>query len=200
MRFAVLVSGTGTNLQALLDRQASGELAPAEIVMVLSNRPKAKALERARTAGVEAVVVNHKKFPDRSAFENAMLEELRQRDVQAVVLAGFMRILTATFLDAFPNKVINTHPSILPAFPGMHGAQQALDYGVKLSGCTIHLVEAGVDTGPIIMQAAVPVLDDDDEHSLQQRIQVEEHRMVFEAAKLMAQGRLVVEGRRVRVT
>jgi len=200
MRFAVLVSGTGTNLQALLDRQANGELAPGEIVLVLSNRPKAKALERARTAGVEAVVVNHKKFADRTAFEQAMLAELRQRDVQAVVLAGFMRVLTATFLDAFPKRVINTHPSLLPAFPGMHGAQQALDYGVKVTGCTIHLVEAGVDTGPIIMQATVPIRDDDDEHTLQSRIQVEEHRMLFEAARLMAQGRLVVEGRKVRIT
>lgn len=200
MRFAVLVSGTGTNLQALLDRQASGELAPAEIVLVLSNRPKAKALERARAAGVEAVVVNHKKFAERAEFESAMLNELRRHDVEAVVLAGFMRILTETFLDAFPARVINTHPSLLPAFPGLHGAQQALDHGVKITGCTIHLVESGVDTGPIIMQAAVSIRDDDDADSLQSRIQVEEHRMLFEAARLMAQGRLVVDGRRVRIT
>lgn len=200
MRFAVLVSGTGTNLQALLDRQRAGELAPAEIVVVLSNRPKAKALERAQAAGVETVVVNHKKFAERDEFERAMLSELRQRDVEAVVLAGFMRILTATFLEAFPGRVINTHPSLLPAFPGMHGAQQALDYGVKVTGCTIHLVEAGVDTGPIIMQAVVPVRDDDDADSLQGRIQVEEHRMLFEAAGLMARNRLVLEGRKVRIT
>ncbi len=200
MRFAVLVSGTGTNLQALLDRQASGELAPAEVALVLSNRPKARALERARAAGVETAVVNHKKFAERAEFERAMLNELRQHDVEAVVLAGFMRILTETFLDAYSARVINTHPSLLPSFPGLHGAQQALDHGVKLTGCTIHLVESGVDTGPIIMQSAVPVRDDDDADSLQARIQVEEHRMLFEAARLMAQGRLVVEGRRVRIT
>ena len=199
MRFATLVSGTGTNLQALLDQQATGKLSPAEIVLCISNRPGVAALERARQAGVEAVVVDHKQFADREGFEQALIEKLRRREVEAVILAGFMRILTPTFLGAFPQRVINTHPSILPAFPGMHGAQQALDYGVKVAGCTIHLVEAGVDTGPIIFQAPVRVMDEDDASSLQQRIQVEEHRLLPEAARLMAAGRLVVEGRRVRI-
>jgi phosphoribosylglycinamide formyltransferase-1 len=140
MRFAALVSGNGTNLQALLDQQAAGRLAPAEIAVCVSNRPGVPALERARRAGVEALVVDHKQFADRPRFETALLAELSRRQVEAVILAGFMRILTPTFLDAFPHRVINTHPSLLPAFPGMHGAQQALDYGVKLTGCTIHLV------------------------------------------------------------
>ena len=199
MRFAILVSGTGTNLQSLLDKQTAGELGAAEIVLVVSNRPGVVALERARKAGVEAVVVDHKKYSDRPSFERALLDELGRREVEAIVLAGFMRILTDTFLGAFPNRVINTHPSLLPAFPGMHGARQAIDYGVKVTGCTIHLVASGVDTGPIIMQAPVRIMDEDDHDSLQQRIQVEEHRLLPEAAKLMAAGRLVCEGRRVRI-
>jgi phosphoribosylglycinamide formyltransferase-1 len=199
MRFAILVSGTGTNLQSLLDKQTAGELGAAEIVLVISNRPGVVALERARTAGVKTVVVDHKQHADRPSFERALLDELNRREVEAIVLAGFMRILTDTFLGAFPNRVINTHPSLLPAFPGMHGAQQAIDYGVKITGCTIHLVAAGVDTGPIILQAPVRITDEDDHDSLQQRIQVEEHRLLPEATKLMAAGRLVCEGRRVRI-
>ncbi len=199
MRFAILVSGTGTNLQSLLDKQTAGELGAAEIVLVISNRPGVVALERARKAGVETVVVDHKQHSDRASFERALVDELERREVEAIVLAGFMRILTDTFLGAFPNRVINTHPSLLPAFPGMHGAQQAIDHGVKVTGCTIHLVASGVDTGPIILQAPVRIMDEDDHDSLQQRIQVEEHRLLPEATKLMAAGRLVCEGRRVRI-
>lgn len=199
MRFAVLVSGRGTNLQALLDAQGRGEIAPAEIAVVVSNRPGAPALERAAAAGVSTAVVDHKSFDDRDSFEGALLVALAEHDVEAVILAGFMRILTETFLKAFPQRVLNTHPSLLPAFPGMHGAKQALDYGCRVAGCTIHLVEGGVDTGPIVLQAAVPIEPDDDPETLQQRIQEREHALLPEAARLLAAGRLRVVGRRVHI-
>jgi phosphoribosylglycinamide formyltransferase-1 len=197
VKFAVLVSGRGTNLQALLDTQSRGELAPAEIAVVLSNRPGAPALERAAAAGVPTVVVDHQQHADRESFERAALAALAEHEVEAVILAGFMRILTETFLDAFSGRVINTHPSLLPAFPGMHGARQAIEYGCRVAGCTIHLVESGVDSGPIILQAAVDIEPDDDEDSLQERIQGHEHRLLPEAARLLAAGKLQLEGRRV---
>ena len=199
MRFAVLVSGQGTNLQALLDAAARGELAPAEIALVLSNKPGAPALARAAAAGVATVVVDHRAHPDRRAFEEAMLLELRRAEIDAIVLAGFMRILTGHFVAAFPHRILNTHPALCPAFPGVNAPQQALDYGVKVTGCTVHLVDTGVDTGPIVAQAAVPVEDGDDQDSLHDRIRVHEHRLLPEATRLLAAGRLRVEGRRVRI-
>jgi len=198
MRFAVLVSGSGTNLQALLDAEARGELAPAEVALVLSNRPGAGALERAKSAGKTAVVVDHKLYLDRAAFERALLEHTDAHGIEAIVLAGFMRVLTDTFVESWAGRIVNTHPSLLPAFPGIHGAQQALDYGVKVTGCTIHFVDTSLDGGPIIAQAIVPVHDDDDAAALQQRIQTEEHVLLPKVAKLLAQGRLQRDGRRVR--
>ncbi|HEU5055279.1 MAG TPA: phosphoribosylglycinamide formyltransferase, partial [Kofleriaceae bacterium] len=140
MRFAVLVSGQGTNLQALLDAAARGELAPAEIALVLSNKPGAPALARAAAAGVATAVVDHRAYPDRRAFEEAMLALLRRAEIAAIVLAGFMRILTEHFVSAFPQRILNTHPALCPAFPGVDAPQQAVDYGVKVTGCTVHLV------------------------------------------------------------
>lgn len=199
MRFAVLVSGQGTNLQALLDAAGRGELAPAEIALVLSNKPAVPALARAAAAGVATAVVDHRGYPDRRAFEEAMLAELRSARIDGIVLAGFMRILTEHFVSAFPHRILNTHPALCPAFPGVNAPQQALDYGVKVTGCTVHLVDTGVDTGPIVAQAAVAVLDGDDATSLHDRIRAHEHRLLPEATRLLAAGRLAVEGRRVRL-
>lgn len=198
MRFAVLVSGNGSNLQALLDAEAAGTLAPAEIAVVLSNRPGAYALERARAAGKPVLCVDHRDHGDRHAFEEAMLAALADHRVEAVVLAGFMRVLTARFINAFPRRILNTHPSLLPAFPGIDAAHQALAHGVKMTGCTVHLVDHGVDTGPIVAQACVPVLDDDDAATLQRRIQAEEHALLPQATRMLAAGLLLCEGRRVR--
>ncbi|HTM23139.1 MAG TPA: phosphoribosylglycinamide formyltransferase [Kofleriaceae bacterium] len=200
MRIAVLVSGTGTNLASLLRAQADGELAPAEIVLVLSNRPGVAALDVAAAAGVAAVVIDHRQHADRAGFDRACLDELRRHQVDAVVLAGFMRLLGPDLLDAFPGRVINTHPSLLPAFPGVDAPAQALAWGVKVSGCTVHFVDGGVDSGPIIFQAAVEVRADDDRASLHRRIQAEEHRLLPRATALLAAGRLQRDGRQVRVS
>jgi phosphoribosylglycinamide formyltransferase 1 len=199
MRFAVLVSGQGTNLVALLDAQRRGALAPAEIALVVSNRPGAPALARAQAAGVRAVLVDHMQHPNRRSFEDALLVELRAADIEGVVLAGFMRILTEHFVGAFPLRILNTHPALCPSFPGVNAPRQALDYGVKVTGCTVHLVDIGVDTGPIVFQAAVPVEPDDDEASLHERIRSHEHRLLPEATRLLAAGCLRVEGRRVHI-
>ncbi len=197
MKLGVLVSGTGTNLQALLDAQARGELAPAEIAVVVSNKPGVAALARAAAAGVPAEVVPHAGRV-RGEFEAQLLEVLAARGVEAVVLAGFMRILTAHFLDRFPMRVINTHPSLLPAFPGTDAPAQALAYGVKLAGVSVHFVDHGVDTGPIIAQAAVAVADDDTPHTLHARIQREEHRLLPIVVQRLAAGQLSCQGRLVR--
>jgi phosphoribosylglycinamide formyltransferase 1 len=197
MKIGVLVSGNGTNLQALLDAQARGALAPAEIAVVVSNKPGVAALARAAAAGVPAEVVPHAGI-ERGAFEAQLLQVLAARGVEAVVLAGFMRILTAHFLDRFPMRVINTHPSLLPAFPGTDAPAQALAYGVKLAGVSVHFVDHGVDTGPIIAQAAVAVDDDDTPHTLHARIQREEHRLLPIVVQRLAAGQLSCQGRHVR--
>ena len=199
MRIGVLVSGRGTNLAALLAAEAAGNLAPAEIVVVISNKPGVRALEIATAAGKPALVVEHKTSGGREAFEQALLAALAQHDVEAVVLAGFMRVLTATFVSAYPQRIVNTHPALLPAFPGTDGPAQALAYGVKLAGVTVHFVDTGVDTGPIIAQRAVPVLPGDDAATLQHRIQAEEHRLFPAVARALARGRLVCEGRTVAI-
>lgn len=197
MRTAVLVSGSGTNLQALLDARAAGSLA-ADIVLVVSNKPGVGALDRAAARGVATEVIPHKDFPSRAAFDGALVAALRARDVDLVVLAGFMRVLTAVFLDAFPGRVLNVHPALLPAFPGVDAQAQALAYGVRVTGATVHFVDAGVDTGPIVAQAPVPVLDDDTVDTLRARILREEHRLLVGAVHAVATGRARVEGRRVR--
>jgi phosphoribosylglycinamide formyltransferase-1 len=192
---AVFVSGNGTNLQALLD----AELAPARIALVISNRPDARALDRARAASVPAVVVDHKQFAERAAFEDALVDAMAPHAIELVVLAGFMRVLTTRFLARFAGRVVNTHPSLLPAFPGVDAAAQAIAYGVKISGATVHFVDASLDGGPIIAQVPVPVRDDDDAHALQARIQREEHALLPRVVRLLARGAVTCEGRSVRL-
>ena len=196
LRVGVLVSGGGTNLQALIDACAMPGF-PAEIAVVVSNVPTAPALDRAKKAGLATVVVEHQAVAGRDAFDAKLVAELEAHRAAAVCLAGFMRILGPGFLRKFPGKVLNIHPALLPSFPGLHGARQALSYGAKLAGCTVHFVDEGTDTGPIIAQAAVPVLPGDDEAALAARILVEEHRLFPLALRLLAEGRLRVEGRRV---
>jgi len=198
LNIGVLVSGSGTNLQCIIDGCQSGEL-PARVACVISNKADVYALERARQAGIPALHLDHRAYSSREAYDEALVASLREFGVKLVVLAGFMRIITPVLLDAFPQSVMNIHPALLPAFPGLHAARQALEYGAKYAGCTVHFVDAGTDTGPIIIQAAVPILEGDTEESLSARIQKEEHRVYPEAVKLFAQGRLKVDGRVVRV-
>jgi phosphoribosylglycinamide formyltransferase 1 len=199
MKVGVLVSGSGTNLQALLDAEARGELAPAEIAVVVSNRPGAPALKRAAAAGKPAVVVDHKAYTDRATFEDALLATLASHGVELVVLAGFMRVLTEHFVSRYEHRIVNTHPSLLPAFPGANAAAQAIAHGVKLSGVTIHFVDTSLDGGPIIAQVSVPIAPADDADTLQARIQREEHVLLpavvrrLAAGELSCQGRVVVE-------
>jgi phosphoribosylglycinamide formyltransferase-1 len=196
VRIGVLVSGAGTNLQALLDAQARGELAPAVIAAVVSNKPDAPALDRAARAGVPAEVVDHRGLP-RELFEDRLLAALAAHGVEAVVLAGFMRVLTAHFVERFPYRIINTHPSLLPAFPGIDAITRTLAHGVKLTGVTVHFVDASLDGGPIIAQVAVPVEDTDDVGALRARIQAEEHRLLPRVVQRLAAGRVSCQGRHV---
>jgi phosphoribosylglycinamide formyltransferase 1 len=200
----VLASGGGTNLQAILDAVAARSL-DARVAVVIANVPGAGALERARAAGVEALTIDHRAYPDRRAFDAAIVEALRARGVEVVVLAGFMRVVTDVLLSAFPWRVVNIHPALLPSFPGIHAQAQALLHGARVAGCTVHFVDGGTDTGPIIAQAAVPVLEDDDVASLTARILEQEHRLLPTALQWIAEGRVTVEapaqGRpRVRVS
>ena len=195
----VLVSGRGSNLQSIMDQIAVGEL-PVKIGIVISDKANAYALERARLAGIPSLVVERKNYPDKAAFEAAIDAALREANVELVVLAGFMRILGSDFVRAWSGRVMNIHPALLPSFPGLDAQAQALAYGAKVSGCTVHFVDEGVDSGPVILQQAVPVLSDDTEDTLAERILVQEHRLYPEAIKLWAQGRLAVSGRRVTIT
>lgn len=198
----VLVSGSGTNFQSILDAIEAGRLA-AKVGVCVSNVATAKALDRARGAGVPAVVLDHKAFTGREAFDAAVVEVLRAHGVSCVVLAGFMRIVTPVLLDAFPNRVVNIHPALLPAFPGVRAQRQALEYGVRVSGCTVHFVDPGTDTGPIVAQEVVPVFDDDDEDRLRLRILEKEHELLPAVLQWIAEGRVEVasgaEGKRPRV-
>jgi len=194
-RVAVLVSGGGTNLQALLDDPA---IAPS-IALVVSDRSGVKALDRAATHDIPAVVVDPAGHPDRDAWEAALLAALRDHGVDTIVSAGWMRLLGRAMLEAFPGRVLNVHPALLPSFPGMHGVRDALAYGVKVTGVTVHLVDEGTDTGPIVLQEAVGVRDDDDWDSLEPRIHAVEHRLLPRAVRALLEGRLVVEGRLVRI-
>jgi len=197
LRVGVLASGRGSNLQALLDASARPGY-PAEVVLVISDRERAAALDRARAAGVEALFVNPKDFGDREAFDLALVREFTARRVGLVCNAGYMRILSVAYVRAFAGRAMNIHPSLLPAFPGLHAQRQALEHGAKVAGATVHFVDDGpVDTGPIILQASVPVQPDDTEDSLSARILAEEHRLYPEAVRLFAEGRLEVVGRRV---
>ena len=197
-QLAVLVSGNGSNLQSIINSIESGGL-NARIVCVISNNPEAYALTRARTHNIPCVVHENIGFNSRRAYDTALVETLRGYDVELVVLAGYMRILSDVMVSAFPSAIMNIHPALLPAFPGLHAQQQALDYGVKFSGCTVHFVDCGTDTGPIILQAVVPVTQDDTEESLSARIQTEEHRLFPEAIRLFVEKKLAVNGRHVLI-
>jgi phosphoribosylglycinamide formyltransferase-1 len=199
LKIGVLASGNGSNLQSIFDRIESGNL-PVEVACIISNNAAAFALEREKRHGVPALHIDHRIFAGREEYDAALVETLHEYGAELVVLAGFMRIITTVLLDAFPMSIMNIHPALLPAFPGLHAQRQAMDYGVKVSGCTVHFVDTGTDTGPIIIQSAVPVLEEDTEDTLSQRIQAEEHRIYPEAIRLFAEGRLRVEGRRVIVT
>lgn len=202
LRLGVLASGRGSNLQAIIDAIEAGKL-DAQIAVVISNKKDAQALERARRHGLPDLFLDPKPYlglPDaREAYDRVILEALRKHDVELVLLAGYMRIVTPVLIGAYPNRIMNIHPSLLPAFPGLDVQQKALDWGVKIAGCTVHFVTEGVDEGPIIIQAAVPVLESDTAATLAERILVEEHRVYPRAVQLYAEGRLRVEGRRVLV-
>lgn len=199
-RIAVLVSGRGSNLQAIIDNIQKGLLS-SELAVVISDQTDAYALERARTHNIPAVLVSAKGYKNkREEYDALLVKELRERNVDLVCLAGFMRIITPVLIRAFPNRILNIHPSLLPAFPGLHVQKRALNHGVKFSGCTVHFVDEGMDTGPIIIQAVVPILDSDTEDSLSERILKQEHKIYSRAIQLFAEGRLKVEGRRVLVS
>ena len=194
-RLGVLLSGRGSNFEAIADSVAAGRI-DAEIAVVISNRPEAKGLETARARGFRAVSIPSKGL-DREVYDRLLIDELRAANVDLICLAGFMRLLSASFIREFPMRILNIHPSLLPAFPGLDAQHQALEYGVKVSGCTVHFVDEFLDAGPIILQATVPVQDDDTADTLSARILVEEHRIYSEAISLVLAGRYRVDGRRV---
>lgn len=194
-RLGVLISGRGSNLQALIDAIASGRL-DASIGVVISNRKDAGGLERARAAGIESMVLSHRDFGSRNDYDRALARELRGHGVALVCLAGFMRLVGSELIDAFPSRILNIHPSLLPAFPGLDAQQQAVDHGVKVSGVTVHLVTAELDGGPIVIQRAIPVMPGDTAESLADRILEEEHRAYPEAVQLILDGGWHLEGRR----
>ena len=196
-KIGVLISGRGSNLQALIDATAAGRLR-ARIAVVIANRADAAGLERAQTAGIETLTIPHRDFPSRDAFEQVLVRELRSRNVQLVCLAGFMRLLGSTFLDAFRNATLNIHPSLLPAFPGVDAQRQAWEYGTTLAGATVHLVTGELDGGPIVLQRAVDVKDDDTPESLAARILDVEHQIYPEAVGLVLQDGWTLDGRRFR--
>ena len=194
-RLGVLISGRGSNLQAILDAVAAGQLRAA-VEVVISNRPGAGGLERAQQAGISTVVLEHTSFDQREDYDLALVTELRRHDVDLVCLAGFMRLLSATFVEAFPNRILNIHPSLLPAFPGLHAQDRAWRHGVKVAGATVHVVIPELDAGPIVLQSAVPVEDNDTPDTLAARILAAEHRIYPEAIGIMLDGHWRIDGRR----
>jgi phosphoribosylglycinamide formyltransferase-1 len=198
LRVGVLASGRGSNFRALVAASRAGRL-PADIVVLISDRADAGAVALARAEGIEAVVLPPREHPGREAHDKAVTDALEARRVGLVCLAGYMRILGAGFVEHFRGRLLNIHPSLLPAFPGLHAQRQALEHGVRVAGATVHFVDEGTDTGPIVLQATVPVRPEDTEATLSERILAEEHRIYPEAVRLFAEGRLQVEGRRVRI-
>lgn len=198
VKIGVLISGEGTNLQAIIDAVERGEL-KADIRIVISNKSAARGLERARRRGILAEVIDHRKFATRAEFDRALVAALNAHEVELVACAGFMRILSPVMVRAFPSRIMNIHPALCPAFPGVNAQKAALDYGVRFTGCTVFFVSEGIDDGPIIIQAVVPVAPDDDEERLSARIHAEEHRIYPHAIRLFQEGRLEVHGRRVQI-
>ena len=197
-RLGVLASGSGTNLEAIAEAIDDGDM-PATVVLVLSDNPDAFALERARRRGIETRVINLRDYEDRPAYDRAIVDALEKAGVDLVVLAGYMKLVAPGFIDAFSGRIMNIHPALLPSFPGEQGVKDALEHGVKVSGVTVHFVDKGLDTGPIIVQEAVPVEEGDDVETLHNRIHLAEYRAYPLAIRLFAQGRLLIEGRRVTV-
>lgn len=198
LQLAVLASGRGSNFDALFQASQDGRL-DAEIKVLVSDRSGAPALEKAGRRGIAAYCLEPARYKNREDYESVLVSVLRQHQAEVLALAGYMRLVGKVMLQEYRNRIINIHPALLPSFTGLHAQQQALDYGVKFSGCTIHLVDEGMDTGPIIMQAVVPVLDDDREEDLAGRILIEEHRIYWQSLQLMAEGRLFLEGRRIYI-
>jgi len=195
----VLLSGRGSNFEALADSVAAGRLPNAEIAIVLSNREGAPGIERARARGIEARVIPSKGL-EREAYDKLVVAALREKNVDLVCLAGYMRLLSPHFVKAFPHAILNIHPSLLPSFPGLESQRQALEHGAKFSGCTVHFVDENLDAGPIVLQAVVPILDNDTPETLSERILKEEHRIYSEAVRIVLEGRYRLDGRRVLVT
>lgn len=199
LRIGVLASGRGSNFQAIIDAINEGKLS-AEIGLLIVDNPAAYAIERARKNGIEHVFIDPAECRSKEEFYSIITNELKSRGTDLVVLAGFMRIVGKPLINDFANRIMNIHPALLPSFPGLHGQKQALDYGVKISGCTVHFVDEGMDTGPVIIQAAVPVYHDDTETTLSERILKLEHAIYPEAIRLFSEGRLQIEGRIVRIS
>jgi phosphoribosylglycinamide formyltransferase-1 len=198
LKIGVLASGRGSNFQSIIDEIESDRL-NAEIVLLITDNPSAFAIERAKKHRIDYLVVLPKEYRSRDDLFSKISEELKKKTVDFVVLAGFMRIVGKPLIDAFPNKIMNIHPALLPSFPGLHGQKQAIDYGVKISGCTVHFVDEGMDTGPVIIQAAVPVSQDDTEETLSEKILRLEHKIYPEAIRLFSEGKIEVDGRKVRI-
>jgi len=198
LKIAVLASGRGSNFQSIQDVIEEGKI-KAKIVLLVTDNRKAQALERAGNHGIETLFLNPKEFSEREAFDSAIASALRKRQIGLVLLAGYMRVVSRNLIRPFKNKIMNIHPALLPSFPGLHGQADACNYGAKIAGCTVHFVDEGVDTGPVIIQAAVPAYDDDTEETLSARILRCEHKIYPKAVKLFAEGRLEVDGRKVRI-
>ncbi|MEE8637824.1 MAG: phosphoribosylglycinamide formyltransferase [Candidatus Margulisiibacteriota bacterium] len=199
IKIGVLISGRGSNLQAIIDALGKEEI-PAKLAVVISNKPDAYGLERAKKHNIETAVFEPKKFADKNTYELEIVKTLKEYKIDLVCLAGYMRIVGPVLLEHYQGKMLNIHPALLPSFPGLHGQKQALEHGVKVSGVTVHFIDDGCDTGPIILQTAVPVLEDDNEETLSARILEQEHKIYPQAIKLFAEGKLKIEGRRVRVS
>jgi phosphoribosylglycinamide formyltransferase-1 len=197
LNIAVLASGRGSNFQSIIDSVESGYLKNVTIRVLVTDNPDAFALSRATKHGIEHIVMTPKQFGSRDLYDQGISDELTRREIGLVVLAGYMRIVGMPLIEAFRNRIMNIHPALLPSFPGLHGQKQAIDYGVKISGCTVHFVDGGMDTGPVIMQAAVPARHDDTEESLAARILMYEHRIYPDAIRLFSEGRVKVAGRKV---
>jgi phosphoribosylglycinamide formyltransferase 1 len=195
-KIGVLLSGRGSNFEALAESVAAGRIPDAEIAMVISNQPDAMGLKRAEARGIPSRMIPSKGL-QREAYDRQVAAVLQEYKVDLICLAGYMRLLSPFFVAAFPQKILNIHPSLLPSFPGLEAQKQALEHGVKFAGCTVHFVDENLDAGPIIVQAVVPVLDSDDEHSLSERVLKEEHRIYSEAVKIILEGKYRIEGRRV---
>jgi phosphoribosylglycinamide formyltransferase-1 len=198
LNLGILISGRGSNLQAIIDASESGKL-PAKVAVVISNDPTAGGLERAKKHNIPAIVIGPKGFKDKHTYELEIVKELKKHGVELVCLAGYMRIIGQVLLEHFPMKIINIHPSLLPSFPGLHAQRQALDHGVTVTGCTVHFVDEGCDTGPIIVQSAVPVKENDTEETLSERILQQEHHIYPLAIEFIAKDKLIIEDRRVRL-